>query len=101
MSTDYCRALGEVARDPSEGGRFREETVTQFSDANMAATLLKCTKVSLNLQCALLALRPVRSSTPRWSGRAFAGRKVQYGLGETAFQRGAEGAPDRWPHRRP
>ena len=62
VNLDYRRALGEVARDPSEGGLgFSEEIlVTQFSDANLVATLLKCTKVSLNLQCALLAVWPAR-----------------------------------------
>ena len=62
VNLDYRRALGEVAREPAEGGLgFSEEIlVTQFSDANLVATLLKCTKVSLNLQCALLAVWPAR-----------------------------------------
>lgn len=62
VNLDYRRALGEVAREPADGGLgFSEEIlVTQFSDANLVATLLKCTKVSLNLQCALLAVWPAR-----------------------------------------
>ena len=61
VNLDYRRALGEVAREPPYGLGFSEEIlVTQFSDSNLVATLLKCTKVSLNLQCALLAVWPAR-----------------------------------------
>ena len=61
VNIDYRRALGEVARDPPLGLGFNEEIlVTQFSDSNLVATLLKCTKVSLSLQCALLAVWPAR-----------------------------------------
>lgn len=61
VNLDYRRALGEVAMIPPFGLGFSEEIlVTQFSDASLVASLLKCTKVSLNLQCALLAVWPVR-----------------------------------------
>ena len=61
VNLDYRRALGEVARDPPLGLGFSEEIlVTQFSDTSLVATLLRCTKVSLNLQCALLAVWPAR-----------------------------------------
>ena len=61
VNLDYRRALGEVARDPPFGLGFSEEIlVTQFTDASLVATLLKCTQVSLMLQCALLAVWPAR-----------------------------------------
>ena len=61
VNLDYRRALGEVAQKPPHGLGFSEEIlVTQFSDSSLVATLLKCTKVSLNLQCALLAVWPAR-----------------------------------------
>ena len=62
VNLDYRRALGEVAREPADGGLgFSEEIlVTQFSDANLVATLLRCTKVSLDMQCAILAVWPAR-----------------------------------------